>query len=184
MKQCIPVQTCSAEYSELLGEQAESIFIELELKTSNGLKKFIICSIYRPPHLTVRPFVDSIEALLEFCKSKSFKFFLFCDFNVHFEEYPHGSAASGLFSTFLAYSYFPLVNRPTSISKSSCSIIDNVFTNDFDVLLNSRTDTIVDKTYDHFPIMITTYMQRKIFKSAKPKIKDKLCMNASTIEEF
>ena len=46
----------------------------------------------------------------------------------------------------------PLINRPTRISKTSATLIDNIFTNNHSDLVNSCHGILITDISDHFPI--------------------------------
>ena len=52
-----------------------------------------------------------------------------------------------------SFSYVPLINRPTRITKNSASLIDNIFTNNYNVLDKSMQAILITDISDHLPII-------------------------------
>ena len=48
--------------------------------------------------------------------------------------------------------YSPLVNRPTRVTSTSATIIDNIFTNNHDATVDAFQGILVTDISDHFPI--------------------------------
>ena len=51
-----------------------------------------------------------------------------------------------------SYSFIPLITRPTQITTTSATLIDNIFTNDHSELVNSLQGILVTDISDHYPI--------------------------------
>ena len=51
-----------------------------------------------------------------------------------------------------SYGYLPLINRPTRVTKTSATIIDNIFSNETTASIDSSQGILVTDISDHFPI--------------------------------
>lgn len=139
------------------GVIAECISVEMKnmvLMALMGLETLSFGYLQAPATASPHPFVNSVDALLDLCRTSNLRYYFFGDFNVHFQRYLNAAVVSELINAFLSNSIFSLVNCPTRISKNSCSIIDNIFTNGTAILLNSTTNIISDTTSDHFPVLL------------------------------
>ena len=62
----------------------------------------------------------------------------------------------------LEYNFYPLINKPTRVSNSSCSAIDHVWCNLTDASINSAI--ITHKISDHLPIMQVSKVGEPLLK--------------------
>ena len=74
------------------------------------------------------------------------------------DSYPHSACYYGhnLTSEFIdmmySFSYVPLINCPTRITKNSASLTDYIFTNNYNVLDKSMQAILLTDISDHLPI--------------------------------
>ena len=74
------------------------------------------------------------------------------DFNLHILNYDLHSATVEFLDTLYAYVTLPLISRPTKITQSSATAIDNIFTNDANAFENGCHGILVTDISDHFPV--------------------------------
>ena len=74
------------------------------------------------------------------------------DFNLNILNYDSHSATAEFLDTLYAYATLPLINRPTRITQSSATAIDNIFTNDANAFENGCHGILVTDISDHFPV--------------------------------
>ena len=133
----------------------ECIFIEIPNKGSNGEKNIIIGLIYRPPSGDKKLFFESIEPILNTVKNEQKECFILGDFNINLLS--SDTHKNNFESLMLSYSYFPLINKPTRITKHSATLIDNIFTNHpcngNNPCLNG---ILINDVTDHFPVFTST----------------------------
>ena len=51
-----------------------------------------------------------------------------------------------------SFNLFPLITKPTRVTKDSATLIDNIFTNDFKETINHHQGILFNDISDHFPI--------------------------------
>ena len=74
--------------------------------------------------------------------------FITGDFNINLLNYVHPSSQAFL-DLIYSYSFLPLINKPTRITNTSATLIDNLFTN---VLPSPKCGIILTDISDHLPI--------------------------------
>lgn len=114
-------------------------------------KNIVIVCVYRPPSGTVKPFEDFIRNLIVNNNNK--KLCIIGDINLNSLTYEKNLKIKSFFDMLFKYNIYPLINKPTRITKSSATAIDNIFLNHF---LETSFETGIFKTdiSDHFPIYI------------------------------
>lgn len=77
------------------------------------------------------------------------------DFNIDLLKYNYCNFSTEFFNQFSSSGYTPLISKPTRITKSTATLIDNIFTNNL-----SKTEhlngILLNDISDHFPIFTTT----------------------------
>ena len=90
-------------------------------------QKYIIIVIYRTPDSKPSIFFHHLETLLIEIRKK-YKFIIICgDFNI--DTNVHSSIANSFLEIFSSFNIRQTIHDPTHFTKTSCSLIDNIFTN-------------------------------------------------------
>ena len=121
----------------------------LEIKGSTAKPKLIGC-VYRPPNTDVSQFNDRIESCLNTLDNEKKDIHLMGDFNVNLLNHHSHNKTNEFIETMFSYGLYPLISKPTRISTRSCTLIDNIFLNDF--YKNVETGLLYTDISDHFPI--------------------------------
>jgi len=101
----------------------ESVFIELY---QFGM---IIGCIYKPLNANVGDFVVSLEKLLDTLEKQKQLCYLAGDLNVDILKLDVHAPTADFINCLFSHSFFPLINKPTRITPTSATIIDNILTN-------------------------------------------------------
>ena len=124
----------------------ESLFLELD-STENHSNKIIIGVVYKPPDVPVDSYLESLNIVNEEPK----EIYIMRDFNIDLLSAKKQKPTSNLIDPFLSYSYLSLINRPTRMTSTSVTLIDNIFCNN--VYNNSYVNCILfTDISDHLPI--------------------------------
>ena len=144
----------------------ESQFIELKAKPTS----VIVGVIYRPPNNKFAAFKDSLNELLEKLDSQKKKCILMGDFNFDLlksEENPH---VNDFLNQMFSSCFYPLITRPTRITNSSASLIDNIFVNNLEESFTSGI--LFTDLSDHLPVFqFTGSIQHKTNSSTTTSYK-------------
>ena len=136
----------------VLTDQVEQLFIEIDKSALHVKKNVIVGIIYRPPDKDPLLFNDTVQtALAKIDKENKFGYLL-GDFNLDLlKSEIHNPTLDFLISLF-SYSFWPLVTRPTRVTSSSATLIDNIFTNNIALKMSCVNGIVINDITDHFPI--------------------------------
>ena len=101
--------------------------------------------------------------------AKSFKrsIFLCGDFNINLLELNTNKRFSTYFECIISKGFFPKITLPTRIQPPSCTLIDNIFTNNFGDNVESKSGILINDISDHkmiFTFHVNKFYQQKINK--------------------
>ena len=113
-----------------LGGVVNSVFVEL-LKTTTNSKHNIICGcIYRPPSMSLSVFNELLSDMFGKILSENKYVYIFGDFNVNTMSSVIGNANTQEFKDIFSSNYcLPLITKPTRVTNSCSSLIDNIYSN-------------------------------------------------------
>ena len=147
-------------------------FFEIENKFG---KNIIVGTLYRPPCNNINDFVDHLDEALDKICGENKHCYLMGDYNINLVNYDDSlqvnesaSASSNnidsnhnntqnkdkLLNTFSSYALFPCINKPTRITATSATLIDNIFSNTFNKSNNSGI--LYHDVSDHLPVFTIT----------------------------
>ena len=130
----------------------ESLFIEILNEKS---KNIIVGVIYRPPDNIFNDFESDLKIVLSRLDKRNKPCYIMGDFNIDLLKYYQCNFSNLFFNQFSSSGYIPLITRPTRITKSTATLIDNIFTNNL-----SHTEHLsgimVNDISDHLPIFTIT----------------------------
>ena len=139
---------------DIFDDTLESMFIEVSVFSSP--KNIIIGVVYRPPGRSLKDFNDIFCDILGRIKSERKMCYLLGDWNCNLLSYESHLQTKNMVDMFYSYGFVPLINRPTRISSTSATIIDNIFTNNHTDLINSFHGLLLTDISDHLPIFHIT----------------------------
>ena len=159
----------------------ESLLIEVSL---NG-NMFMLSEIYRPPNSDDTRFsegLDEILTLVEKCKIS----FICGDFNYDLLKMHIHKPTEAFFGCLLDHNHAPYISKPTRVTYSSSTLIDNIFVKT-PHLNKSLSYILIDGMSDHFPCFLSlelcakrksyppvTFERRKITDDSLLKIQQDL----------
>ena len=128
-------------------------------------KNIIVSCIYRCPRGDSHKFLDETKTLI--CKNQEKPLFLVGDLNINSLDYSINTNVRDFFNLIFQNGIFPLINRPTRVTKSSATIIDHVLTN---TIIDSEVQIGIIKTdiSNHFAVFVlikTSLVQPNIKKT-------------------
>ena len=146
----------------------EVLCIEVHHKKMNHLN-FVM---YRLPGEPVKEFLNSVESSLNKVQTEKKKCFILGDFNIDLLN--PSTPSKNLLDTLYSYSFCPLISKPTRITKRSATLLDNIFTNCLENVLQSGIFT--SDISDHFAVFCTLKTDTKGYNHThfKRKINDNL----------
>ena len=135
----------------------ESVFITL--KPSN----VTVGVIYRTPDSNYREFLLYFQRTLLLLNQSKHPFFLLGDFNFDLLTYNRESSVSEFVDTIFENGCLPVITKPTRVTPTSASCLDNIITNK--IFPNSFSGIFIEDISDHFPVFYC-------YPSETPRIKN------------
>lgn len=132
----------------------EALFLEVKFSS----RKFLLCTVYKPPNAQNQIFIRAFLDLFNNVNSNSFSDIMVCgDFNVNLLS----PDPSEFLNSMAEISLIPTISKPTRITNTSASLIDNIF---IKLPFNFISGILVYDISDHLPV----FLIRKDFVPKKP----------------
>ena len=131
-------------------DNIETAFIEVDrghLGTSNNV---MIGVIYRPPDKDMGQFNDLISDILSVIKAEGKSCFLLGDYNINLLNTESQSLTREFVNTMYSFSMFPNITKPSR--ERSCTLIDNIFSNDMLTQHDTISGLLDTDITDHYPV--------------------------------
>ena len=136
----------------------ESVFAEIDHREISADRNIVIGCIYRPPKTSINDFNKSLNRILNSLSTENKHCYLCGDFNVDLLKADSHLPTASFLEHLFSHSLFPSINKPTRISVTSATIIDNIF---FDPI-HTRPATsgiLTCAVSDHLPVFTLTRFQ-------------------------
>ena len=144
----------------------ESLFIEVLV---NPTKKLICGSAYRPPNTDIDQFLAEYEIMLKEVKKRTENIVLGLDHNLDFLKLAVHKSTRSFIDLNLEHELVPTITRPTYITKTSATLIDNILVSQ-KFCRKFESSILIDNISDHLPsIMIL----KDIYTNKKEKVQIK-----------
>ena len=116
-------------------------------------QSYVAGVVYRPPNGNVVEFSNTMHYIL--VKLGWHQCYIMGDFNIDLKHEKHPPTEQFL-DMMYANAFIPLINRPTRITKETSTLIDNIFTNNYDIKVSlysgiSQTDISDHHIVFHLP---------------------------------
>ncbi len=158
-------------------DHSESTFIEI---LNPDHKNIIVGNVYRAHGTDVNLFINDFENCLVKISDENKQCYVSGDFNLDLLQHTTNNTIGNFLNMFYNNNMYPLIDRPTRITPTTATLIDNIFTNVLTHKINSGI--FVTGLTDHFPI----YQITKSFpiKFTLHKNMSKRLVNPSRIRNF
>ena len=159
----------------------ESLFVDLTLKQECYFRSFTVGCMYRPPNGNMQQFKDHLTYVLPFLDFKKNKISCITgDLNIDLLNNNANAISNECMNLLLSHSFVPLINKPTRVTNSSATLIDNIFVNNLHCTFKSGI--VYNDISDHFPIITQfdfSYSRKNNTKEQKNR-----CFSSSNIAKF
>ena len=134
----------------------DSIAIEIQKEILCSTTDVVILSIYRPPNINPKVFIEKLTDLLQHLHSLKKDVFVLGDFNINMQEamFTSDRIVNDFHNMFLSHYFYPMINKPTRVHGNRSSIIDNIYTNISNVPVSGLFKTNFS---DHYSIFCITH---------------------------
>ena len=141
----------------------ESVFVEIICPYG---KNIIVGCLYRPPDAPLNDFNRSVEDILSAISFENKLSYIMGDFNINiFNSHSH-QPTNEFINLMTSNSLYPLISKPTRITSSAATLIDNIFTNNLE--LNMNSGILYADLSDHLPVFQGTHLEM-IFEPPRQK---------------
>ena len=149
------------QHQQTVGTTFEHLTAEIYLRSN---QKILVSSIYRPPNTPEMEFIDEYSKFVCMLKKTENKGIIIgLDHNLDLlKSFKHGPTERFL-NTNLSLNLIPTITRPTRITRSTATLIDNIFISQH-WLSNYDSGILVDDISDHLP-SITVVKNLKVSKT-------------------
>ena len=135
--------------------------------------------VYRPPNSNVVEFSNTMHYILE--KLGRQQCYIMGDFNLDLKHEKHPPTEQFL-DMMYSNAYIPLINRPTRITKETSTLIDNIFTNNYDIKDSLYSGILQTDISDHY--IVFHLSESDIINSQKNEYNLVRIANADRIAQY
>ena len=130
-------------------------YVVINITTKNNNKSITVGSLYRPPNTNDSKFVEEYKCLLTtlYKSSKTKKLILGMDHNLDFLKHSIHKRTQDFIELNLDNNLLPSISRPTRITRSSATLIDNIIVSQL-LMTNCKSRIVIDDISDHLPSII------------------------------
>ena len=152
---------------DIFDNQMETIFIEVEKENFGLASNMVIGLVYRIPDSSVDSFNEQIANVLDTISREGKLCYLMGDMNIDLLKHECHKPTSTYLDIMYSNNLFPVITKPTRITEKSATLIDHIFTNNFDHDCQHIQGILCTDISDHYPIFY-------IAKTTKPSCSDQL----------
>ena len=136
------IKDCSFSVDDIF----DCVSIEIECDSKN----IVVCCIYRPPNRSINSFTEHVNEVLNKFVNKTV--YVVGDFNINILNHEKHKETNDFIDLMYSKGVFPLITKPTRITNTTATLIDNIFTNDLNH--NYTSGAFICDVTDHLPIFI------------------------------
>ena len=154
--------------------------------------KLTVCTAYRPPNTNEKKFNAAFLKLLDCIKKRSKYSLIGLDHNLDLLKSDSHKLTQLFLENILSTSHVPCITRPTRITKSSATLIDNILVSR-EIYNSINCGIVLSDLSDHFPCVMTwpniiknkkdsiSFETSKLVKNCMSNIKEELTGNWTPI---
>ena len=163
----------------------EGYFESLFLEITSGGRHTVVGEIYRVPNTNEAYFIENYQTIVDQINAENKDIIIGTDQNLDLLKYNRHSNTEKLLNFNLASGLLPTVSKPTRITHSTATLIDNIYVKSKHVY-KSKSVILTTDISDHFPCMLVIendcnknkeplqFEQRKLTNEAIEHIKNDL----------
>ena len=126
----------------------------------------ILVSAYRPPNTTETSFLEDLKKLLDKIKKESKNIIIGIDQNMDLLKIDTHKHTQELLELTLEYDMLPSITKPTRISHTSATLIDNIYISQ-NLQKNFESNILTEDISDHLPCLL---IAKKVQSASKEPI--------------
>ena len=117
--------------------------ISVEIETSE--KNVVICCAYRPPNKNIHDFTLQLDSILKIFQNKTV--FLVGDMNINILNHASHTDTDEFLDFLYSKGMYPLITKPTRITRTCATLLDNIFTNEYKLI--TKSGILISDVSDH-----------------------------------
>ena len=125
----------------------------VEIKLEHSQKNIVVGSLYRPPNTSCVEFVSEYENLINYLKHANTHLILGMDHNSDLLKVSVHNSTQRFLEVNLDNGLYPCINKPTRLTSTSATLIDNIFI-DCKLLGRHSSRIKIDDISDHLPTLL------------------------------
>ena len=129
----------------------ESVIVEIEPR--HGTKKILVSEIYRVPNTNERETVARYENMVSKMCDTHCDLVIGTDQNMDYMKVDSNTNVSDLLDVFITNGVLPTITRPTRITHTSATLIDNMYVKS-NAYENVHSRILTSDMSDHFPVIV------------------------------
>ena len=118
-------------------EDCETVSNEMEKGHQLQNYNVIIGVIYRPPNQDISSFNDNMNNIVNVVRRENKTCYFLGDYNINILKYESHAQISQFVDVMSSNGVLPLITRPSRVTATSATSIDNIFTNNIGDINNS-----------------------------------------------
>ena len=144
----------------------------VEVKLQHSQKNIVVGSLYRPPNTSCVEFVNEYQNLIKTLKHADTYLILGMDHNSDLLKASVHNSTQRFLKVNLDNGLYPCINKPTCLTNTSATLIDNIFI-DCKLLGRHLSKIKIDDISDHFPaIAVLDHLIPRINETIKIQSRD------------
>ena len=164
----------------VISDTMECIFVEIVSQEGHNNNLIVGC-IYRPPSTDIYAFNERlIEMLNRTCLCSNKEVVIMGDFNLDLLEHRTLKPSATFLNTMLSFGLLPTITRPSRVTDTTATLLDNIFTNLN--IANCKSALIYENISDHYPVLLSYKTKGNNCQKSQPNFKRNF--NHKSIEQF
>ena len=177
LRNCQSPNICLRNISYTIVECFESIFIELQISKHSKTKVGCIC---RAPNTSINKLIENLSYILGNLTSKVV--YICGDFNVDLLHCEEQTELKHFLDQMFSSGLYPLITRPTGITATTATIIDNIFCSE--LCRNKMCGIVLSDATDYLPIFFYVIIVLRLANNNDPKVKYNGTLDDETLSKF
>ena len=146
----------------VFNDYCEYSFIEIEKSVFGHEKNVVIGVFYRPPNTDIQCFIDVVKDICDKLRNENKLCYLLGDYNINLLNVDTHTSTADFSDVMFSNGFIPLITRPTRVTQSTATLIDNIFTNQLVEVCNASLQGILlTDISDHYPVFYVNNMLKK-----------------------
>ena len=130
----------------MITDYIECLFVKLSTKDSS----YVVGVVYRPPNSNITLFNDKMNDILS--KLSNMPCYVMGDYNIDLMKYENHLQTGEFLNNMHSNSLIPLIYKPTRETKTTVTLIGNIFTNNYNVNDLLLQGLLITDISDHYAI--------------------------------